>query len=135
VFVPPADAAEQLLAQSLGANQPRWTTLVRAVAAELAGSARQGEAAVPSDALSRLRAAARDSGLALGQEVWSGAGPVIERQLGDQIALIRRGDSALAARRIRRDPLVAKAAELLRRAPTATALVLDKEPGDGRREP
>lgn len=128
VLVPPADAAEQLLAQSLGTDQPRWRALVRTVAAEFAGSARQGDAAVPSDGLSRLRVAARDSGLALGQEVWSGAGPVIERQLGDQIAAIRRGDSALAARRIRRDPLVAKAAELLRKAPTPTALVLNREP-------
>jgi hypothetical protein len=128
VVRPAPDSAADALARGLAGDQPRWRALVRSVAVEAGRGSRAEPATLLSDALHRLQVAARDSGLALPPDFWSSAAPAIERQLGDELMEVLQGEAARLTRQVRRDPLVAKAVELLHRAPTPTALVLGREP-------
>jgi hypothetical protein len=122
------EASELSFARAIGPEVADWHAVLRSVAAEHAVELKRGEQPGLTPAMrSRIQAGLDSAGVAVPDEFWSAAGPVIERQVGDELVRAAQGNDALKARRLRRDPVVARAAELLHAARSPTALVLERD--------
>ena len=122
------EAAELLFARAIGPDVADWRAVLRSVAAQHSAGVKRGEPpALTGEIRNRIQAGLDSAGVALPEEFWGAAAPVIERQVADEMVRASLGTEALVARRLRRDPVVARAAELLRAARSPTALVLERE--------
>ena len=122
------EPAEQSFTRAIGPEIADWRAVLRSVASEHSAAVKKGEQpALTPEIRSRIQAGLDSAGVPVPGEFWSAAGPVIERQIGDELIRAALGNEALLARRLRRDPLVARAAALLHAARSPTSLVLERE--------
>jgi len=116
---------EQAFLRAVGSQFPVWRSVVSSVARLLvAGAANPEPGIVSSEARARLRAALDSAGLVVPDDTWNHAGPALDQRLGDEMVRLARGEDALLARRLRRDPVVRRAMGLLHAARSPIALVM-----------
>jgi carboxyl-terminal processing protease len=113
--------------RAIGSEWSKWRVAVRAFAATLSREVAAGpDPRITTEHRARLHAELEKGGVSVTPEVWQGGSDVIDRVLGDEIVRAASGEEALIRRRVKRDKLVLKAADLLRSATTPTSLVLGR---------
>jgi carboxyl-terminal processing protease len=118
-------ASEQALLQALGSQFPSWRVVLQAVARQSVTGRRIAPDLMPGpEARAQLRRALDSAGVSISDDVWAGAGAAVDRRLGDEMVRAALGEDPLLGRRLRRDPWVARAIQLLRNASSPTALVM-----------
>ncbi|HKP29013.1 MAG TPA: hypothetical protein VJU15_06405, partial [Gemmatimonadales bacterium] len=116
-----------VLVRAIGSEWSKWRGVVRTFATTLARELPAGaDPVITADHRTRLHAELEKEGVSIAPEVWQGGTDVIDRVLGDEIVRAVGGEEGLVRRRVKRDRLVLKAADLLKTATTPTSLVLGK---------
>jgi carboxyl-terminal processing protease len=117
-------AGEQAFARVLGARIPVFRDVLSSYALDIKAAERVTDPAfevtprMRAELLQRLRAREVE----VPDDVWAGARPLIDRQLGNEITRYVFGRPAEVRRQIDRDQQVRAAAEMLRQARTAQQL-------------
>jgi carboxyl-terminal processing protease len=120
-------AGQLAFVRAIGADWSKWRHTIRAVAATLAARHPAGqEPIIGAPERAALYAALEKDGVSIPADIWQGGTELVDRALGNEIVRAAEGLEALTERRVRRDKLVVKAAELLRGATTPTSLVLGR---------
>jgi carboxyl-terminal processing protease len=113
--------------RAIGSDWSKWRAVVRELAATLSREVPAGlDPTITAEHRARLLAGLEKAGVAIEPAVWQGGSAVIDRVLGDEIVRAGPGEEALLRRRLNRDRLVLKAADLLKSATTPTSLVLGR---------
>lgn len=121
------NTANRLLVRAIGSDWSKWREVVRDLATTLSRELPAGlQPAITAEHRNRLHAAMESAGVFVEPLVWQGGTELIDRVLGDEIVRAGPGEEALLRRRLNRDRLVLKAADLLMSATTPTSLVLGR---------
>ena len=119
--------AQLVFVRAIGSEWSKWRSVVRTFATTLSRELPAGaDPVITADHRTRLHADLEKEGVSIASDVWQGGTDVIDRVLGDEVVRATGGEEALIRRRVKRDRLVLKAADLLKTATTATSLVLGK---------
>lgn len=115
-----AAGAERRLRAALGTQAERWRSVLQSVAGQLVreGAARDSLFTVAPLWRERLLATGRRAGLSLPPDLLTDASPFIDRTIGGEVARTAFGTPYAVRWAVRSDPLVRRAAGVVRRART-----------------
>ena len=116
-----------LFVRAIGSEWSKWRAIARTFATTLSRELPSGaDPVITADHRARLHAELEKEGVSIAPDVWQGGSEVVDRVLGDEVVRAVGGEEALVRRRVKRDRLVLKAADLLKTATTPKSLVLGK---------
>ena len=119
--------ASLLFVRAIGAEWSKFRGVLRSQATALLRELPAGlDPVITPEIRAKVHAALEQEGVTFEPPVWQGGADLIDRLLGDEIVRAGPGEDALLRRRVKRDKLVLKAADLLKTATTPTSLVLGK---------